>query len=765
MSDNIILTNVLMTQSTGQKSNMPTAAPNGKLLIVRDEGKPTELWCGTGAGVEQIASGGGGGTAGSGHNIFDVIWKDHVLSYEETAGLAPLGTYVYREAIPGSRYGYPDFYQKCIDEYNSSTIISEYRSSNISTVGTLTNNSGVISGFNSTSWAILPENFTPLTSNWSFKIKFKTGTIGTVQDIFNCSSLDWQPYQLSINPDGTLLFQGYDNGTSTLLFEITSTTVLDEDTDYYALVSYASDNGYLLELSTDDVTYTTEGTDPTTTPINGGNNIALGADFSSGAYYEGAFTGSIDLNESYINIGNSRWWTGTDGFIYKQNSNKHRFYDIKNKPTFDNMYAITGEAWYYGIDFTNERIFLPRSTRFKNGNTSDVGEYQEAGLPELPRFTTDGFYWHWQSGAHYNITSAGYNGTMSSGIYGKSNTVEYSSTKLIPYMVIGNTEQTTEIVNVVDVTTTNNDTVPLFTGLYFDYTPNNVSWVIAGGETINGTIYEFAYSELVNELTTPKYNLNVIDVNDMVVGTDYSTYWKVDQNHQTFTCPTRLSYGALTGSIQGNGMTLGLMGGGVTKGAMNIGSDQRAYISSDAYGKLVGQSATGGVWTSVASIGVTSEPENSGLTATNSTTAKLYFKVANAVQNLELLDAGAVMTAVNDIASKPHIIETYENGLSGYIIWSNGYCEQWGHNYTPAVVSNDYWIVDLLKTYRNTNYGIQITFGGGTPSERSGVNNIFAWSDQKYGNRFNWGGIGSNTASWKFSGYWKTYGYLAQGEY
>lgn len=754
-----------MTQSTGQKSNMPTAAPNGKLLIVRDEGKPTELWCGTGAGVEQIASGGGGGTAGSGHNIFDVIWKDHVLSYEETAGLAPLGTYVYREAIPGSRYGYPDFYQKCIDEYNSSTIISEYRSSNISTVGTLTNNSGVISGFNSTSWAILPENFTPLTSNWSFKIKFKTGTIGTVQDIFNCSSLDWQPYQLSINPDGTLLFQGYDNGTSTLLFEITSTTVLDEDTDYYALVSYASDNGYLLELSTDDVTYTTEGTDPTTTPINGGNNIALGADFSSGAYYEGAFTGSIDLNESYINIGNSRWWTGTDGFIYKQNSNKHRFYDIKNKPTFDNMYAITGEAWYYGIDFTNERIFLPRSTRFKNGNTSDVGEYQEAGLPELPRFTTDGFYWHWQSGAHYNITSAGYNGTMSSGIYGKSNTVEYSSTKLIPYMVIGNTEQTTEIVNVVDVTTTNNDTVPLFTGLYFDYTPNNVSWVIAGGETINGTIYEFAYSELVNELTTPKYNLNVIDVNDMVVGTDYSTYWKVDQNHQTFTCPTRLSYGALTGSIQGNGMTLGLMGGGVTKGAMNIGSDQRAYISSDAYGKLVGQSATGGVWTSVASIGVTSEPENSGLTATNSTTAKLYFKVANAVQNLELLDAGAVMTAVNDIASKPHIIETYENGLSGYIIWSNGYCEQWGHNYTPAVVSNDYWIVDLLKTYRNTNYGIQITFGGGTPSERSGVNNIFAWSDQKYGNRFNWGGIGSNTASWKFSGYWKTYGYLAQGEY
>lgn len=53
--------------------------------------------------------------------LFDTILKDHVLTYEETKGLALQGTYVYKEALAGSRYGYPDFYAKVIEEYNQAT--------------------------------------------------------------------------------------------------------------------------------------------------------------------------------------------------------------------------------------------------------------------------------------------------------------------------------------------------------------------------------------------------------------------------------------------------------------------------------------------------------------------------------------------------------------------------------------------------------------------------------------------------------------------
>lgn len=224
------------------------------------------------------------GGGGSGYQMFDIVMKDHVLSYEESLGFAPLGTYVYKEAIAGTRYGYPDFYADVVAEY---------------------------------------------------------------QDLNN----------------------------------------------------------------------TTDTVDSVTVTIN---------------------------------------------------ANGHKFYDIADKATFDNMYAITGEAWYYGIDTTNERIFLPRSTRFKNGTSSDVGEYNPAGLPNITGqvgyysrntelATTGSLYKvseQWVgtgggSGGQY-VAGIGIDASLSNSIYGASNTVEYSSTKLIPYMVVGNQSTWSGMTDVVN---------------------------------------------------------------------------------------------------------------------------------------------------------------------------------------------------------------------------------------------------------------------------------------------------------------------------
>lgn len=55
------------------------------------------------------------------YNLFDVIIKDHILSFAESKGWALQGTYVYSTALAGSRYGYPDFYNKCLSEKNTAT--------------------------------------------------------------------------------------------------------------------------------------------------------------------------------------------------------------------------------------------------------------------------------------------------------------------------------------------------------------------------------------------------------------------------------------------------------------------------------------------------------------------------------------------------------------------------------------------------------------------------------------------------------------------
>jgi hypothetical protein len=56
-----------------------------------------------------------------GFNMFDTVLKDHVLSYEESRGLALQGTYVYKSAITGERYGYPDFYNQVLKEWSEAT--------------------------------------------------------------------------------------------------------------------------------------------------------------------------------------------------------------------------------------------------------------------------------------------------------------------------------------------------------------------------------------------------------------------------------------------------------------------------------------------------------------------------------------------------------------------------------------------------------------------------------------------------------------------
>lgn len=59
---------------------------------------------------------------GRSHNLYDVVIKDHVLSYGETQGFSLQGDWAYKEAESGVHYGYPTFYNRCISERDEATL-------------------------------------------------------------------------------------------------------------------------------------------------------------------------------------------------------------------------------------------------------------------------------------------------------------------------------------------------------------------------------------------------------------------------------------------------------------------------------------------------------------------------------------------------------------------------------------------------------------------------------------------------------------------
>lgn len=104
-----------------------------------------------------------------------------------------------------------------------------------------------------------------------------------------------------------------------------------------------------------------------------------------------------------------------------------------------------------------------------------------------------------------------------------------------------------------------------------------------------------------------------------------------------------------------------------------------------------------------------------------------------------------------------HLKTTYINGTSGYNIWSNGYCEQWGRTNNGG--SSTTFNITLLKKYADTNYSIS---GSSTYGQTAGDK------------RSTWAGIPKTADTLQiithFEQYaapvmWQTRGYLAEGEY
>ena len=427
-------------------------------------------------------------SGGAGLQMFDTVLKDHVLSYEESKGLALQGTYVYKEAVAGSRYGYPDFYAKCLEEYTEAI------------------------------------------------------SIETV------------------------------------------------------------------------------------------NNV-----------------------------------------IVKVHSNGHKFYDIADKEAIDNFFNAMGTAWFYGVDTENECVFLPRNNYFEQvtNNISEVGNSVSAGLPNITATATGTGGWNSASGA-FTISNSGHRGTgtdssprtltfnasLSSPIYGNSDTVQPNAVKKLLYICVGNTETSSAVTDVVEVTTTENDTIPLGYSTYQNGTQPSVSWLKSEGQWNDGNVYTTFYNEFVNKIGQDFASGKVVEVTDEY--TDYDLV--INQTDMTFRLPLLDGSEDLTSDKYDN-LTLGTSGDTYTAPANGYftiakqASNGQYVFMGGQDSKLQAQGwASGSGYIQLILPVIKGAKINIEYNATGATAmfrfvyaqgnGSLYFKVANAVQNLELLDAGEVLEAL-----------------------------------------------------------------------------------------------------------------------
>lgn len=541
---------------------------------------------------------GGGSSTGGGFSLFDVVEKDHILSFEESMGFGLLGTYVYKEPVAGSRYGYPDFYNECVAQKSTEGNTLLALKNNVSLVGTPVVDNGVISGFSTSNYATALTF--PTDEDFVFEFKIKTSAdISGEQEIFACPTASGpaQNYSCLVNLESNNLNAIFNGGFG--VWQYSFGTPAQPETDYIVKVVYSKTNNTLhVTMSLANGTVLLDDTKQVG-ELYDIKDAVIGTGKDTAALIFNPFKGSVDLKECYIESNGQRIWSGAS--VATKNPNGHIFYDIADKATVDEIFSQRGEAWFYGVDTENERVFLPRGTRSQyTVNIDETGDYVEAGLPnikssrglgysddnptsDVPPFVYVGSFGNAGGGPSMEKAYS-FDVSTANPIYGKSDSVQPYATKKLLYIVVGNVKVQSAASDVVDVTTTENDTVPLFTGQYFNFKPNNPSWLKAGEQQDSGGIYTSCYNKLVQALTDNIWEIKVIDSTAMEEGTDYSEYWIVYQDAMRFRTPLRLSAALL--------------------------------VNNDV---------------------------------------QLYFKVANAVENLDLLDAGEVLEVLATKVDKTEI--------------------------------------------------------------------------------------------------------------
>lgn len=267
-----------------------------------------------------------------------------------------------------------------------------------------------------------------------------------------------------------------------------------------------------------------------------------------------------------------------------------------------------------------------------------------------------------------------------------------------------------------------------------DHLLNDMSWLRA--DTFSwqdGNTYSLVYNELLTEYNnsasttatdgsitfkrTPKGYKIALANQETAIAEKYTTdgiawYYILDTANKKFKLPrTKYGFVGLRDSV----------GDYIPESLPNI-KGKVGYIARTTNDSTIGQSGAfydGGAGSGLVGSGSASR-SNLGFNASlfsstyqdnapvqqRATQMYLYFYVGEftqtAIEQTAGLNAGLFDEKVDksDLAEIYPVVKTYVNGTSGYRIWSDGYCEQWGE--IPASSTS----TTLLKSFIDINYNI-----------------------------------------------------------
>lgn len=495
--------------------------------------------------------------------------------------------------------------------------------------------------------------------------------------------------------------------------------------------------------------------------------------------------------------------------IYFKHENGHVFYDIANKAEVDAVYNSTGIAWAYGIDTANERIFLPRNDYyFKNGSADEVGSTVNQELPNIKgsfnaslmtsglsqsasgAVTTTEKSNNSKGGTGHTFTEyqININASKSNSTYKDGGEVIPKSVSMIAYMVVGNTANEEALTDIIDITTTENDTLPLFYNTYSqqDMTSTGAFVNASLGNYLDGSVWTTAYAEIEKMGIGAKFGAGTIKAYGDSSITDFDLV--LNQSNMTFRLPLKNGdedlisekFDVLTLNASGSNYTALANGLFYLNGApTNTSSitEISMWVKDEALQTSVRGERTvipSGAATNptlaisvkkgdVVSVNYSNLTLNKFQFVYAQGNGNLYYKLDNVVQNAQLLDVAGVTSALNkkvsvdNLVETPVIIETYNlNTSSGYIVWSNGYCEQWGSATSPSTANAWGTTVTLYKKYRHSSYFIAFAnFGDSTQMAAIKIR-----ASTRTTSSFEFGASVQNTGV-----IWRTFGQLAEGEY
>lgn len=201
------------------------------------------------------------------------------------------------------------------------------------TVGSPTIEAGAASNFSDSDYVTIPSYLTSSMTSFEVVIPFMTNdTSISNAGIIDTFSSPGHNFRLTVTSAGKLCFRFSTSGSSTsYAVNITGSTVLSTGTKYWAKVTYDSQSGYKLFLSSDGVSYTQEASSTTTSRpyyASGitwiiGDNTADGYSLDGVVYLDGVSVtidgvlvwkhgatigGEIGVATGYINQNNESYW-------------------------------------------------------------------------------------------------------------------------------------------------------------------------------------------------------------------------------------------------------------------------------------------------------------------------------------------------------------------------------------------------------------------------------------------------------------------------